>query len=157
LYLLKSGSVGCRSPAVEKYKTHARRLLMLAEKGDHGAERRLRCEGYRIAICPSRQGRKRHTVTLIRHGHGQTFLIGTGELLSFPVLSAVPDRPHRVDDIARRQLASARDHSITRRAALGIALTGLSHNSGAAGAVDGPIHPAPTCQLAVCSVDDSIG
>src|SRR5215813_7668739 len=130
---------------------------MLVEKGEHGAERRLRCEGHRIAICPSRQGRKPYTVTLMRHGHGQTFLIGTGELLSFTVLPAVPDGSDRVDDVTRRQLASTRDHSIARRAALGIALTGLSHNIGASGTVDGPIHTAPACQPAVRGVDDGIG
>src|SRR5262245_25553562 len=118
---------------------------MLAEKGDHGTERRLGCQGYGIAIYPSRQGRKRHTVTLMCHSHGQTFLIGTGELLGFTVLPAVPDRPYRVNDVTRRQLAGARDHRIARRAALGIALTGFSHNSGTAGTVDGPIHTTTTC------------
>src|SRR5438445_6848855 len=96
-------------------------------------------------------------MTRMRHGHGQTLLIGTGELLSFTELPTVPDGPHRVDDVARRQLASARDHRITRRTALEIALTGLSHNSRASGTVNGAVHTAPTCQLAVRSVDDGLG
>ena len=66
---------------------------MVAQKGDYGSERRVRCEGHGIAIRSGRQGRKRHTVTLMRHGHGQTLLIGTGELLRFTVLPAVPDGP----------------------------------------------------------------
>src|SRR5262245_35821829 len=130
---------------------------MRAEKSNHSAECRMRCKGYGIAICPSRQGRKRHTVTLLGDSHGQTLLIGSGELLSFTVLPAVPDGSHRVDDITRRQLARTRDHSIACRAALGIALTGLSHNIGASSTVDGPIHTTPACQPAVRGVDDGVG
>ena len=72
-------------------------------------------------------------------------------------MSAVPDRPYRVDDVARRQLAGARDHRSARRAALGIALTGLGHNSGASSAVDGSIYATPAGQLAVRGIDDGIG
>ena len=62
-----------------------------------------------------------------------------------------------MDDVTRRQLASASDHRIARRAALGIALMGLSHNGGTSGTVDGSIYTAPTCQAAVRRVDDGIG
>jgi len=43
----------------------------------------------------------------MRHGHGQALLIGAGELLGFAVLPTMPDRTHRMDDVAGGQLARA--------------------------------------------------
>src|SRR5262249_60651857 len=114
------------------------------------------CQGYGVRIRARRQGRQRYALALMCDSHCQALLIGTGEQLSFAALTTMPDRSHRVNDIARWQLASARNHRVPCRATLGIFLPRLGHNTGATSAMDRPIHTAPTGQAAAGGVDNGI-
>ena len=88
-------------------------------------------------------------------GHGQRVPVAGGERLGLALRPAVPDRPHGVDDEARRQVEPLGDHGLPWRA-LADGPAGCLQALGPGGAMDGSVDAAAPHQPTVGRVDHGV-
>jgi hypothetical protein len=90
-------------------------------------------------------------------GNLEAAAVGTGKELLFVLLPATPDRPHSMNDIARREGASTGNHGISRGATVRVLLLCLGHDTRAASAVNRPVDPTAAGQATIGGVHHGIG
>ncbi len=108
----------------------------------------------RVAVNSTTYSRKRDALQAFPAGEVQAVLIGRCKQPGLVLRAVAVDRPYRMDNVPRLEVAASCDDGFPGRAASN--LTALGHNRRPAGAVDSSVNTGSAGKTAVGGVDNGI-
>jgi len=144
---------------VEADEDNFLRHLAGLQKGGHGVDGDSSCFILRKVINARADIGKGDGLQPLFRGESKTIPIRRGQQLNFAVSPILPNRPHGMDDIFRRQPASRCDHRLPG-GATALAVTdgpAFFQNGRPSGAMDSSIDAATPEKGAVRGIDDGVG
>ena len=130
------------------------RELRSLEKGGNRINRDAKRLRLRVAVNPGGNQREGHALTLVIRRKFQGFPVARAQFFLFPLHSALPARPDRVNHILAGKPIALGNLCLPRFAAVQL-FTSLKE-LGPRRAVDAAVHPAPAEQGAVCGIHNGI-
>ncbi len=153
LHDVGKGLPGCFSP---QHEPDQLRSTVALKELRHSTDSDVGGFAQRVAVGARTERGKGDAFTVVFDGQFQAASVGAGQQFGLSMLSTVPDRSHRVEDVFGGQLPGGGHYGRTGGTASGVQAICRLHDAGAPAAMNRSVHPAAAGEPSVGGIHDGV-